>query len=126
MVPAEAVVFSANVPSPKNILPVTAAAPSLDPEDGITIFRFHQEGELYLQFLRAPGEVEDFLRLCGQILQIGTQSGERLLQSQEFVAVFLHQLTPVFESETAIAGRQQGKEERRPLAQALQRARYRS
>ena len=48
----------------ENILLVAAAAPALDPEDGVAIFRFHQEAKLHLQLLRAPGKVEDFFRLA--------------------------------------------------------------
>ena len=109
----------------ENILLVASAAPALDPEHGVAVFGFHQEAELHLQFLRAPGEVEDFLRLGRQVLQLRTQAGERLLQSQKLVAVFFHELAPVFEGETAVALRQQREEEQRPLAQALQRARER-
>ena len=51
------------------------AAPALDPENGVAVLGFHQEAELHLQLLRAPGEVENFLRLGGQVLQFRTQAG---------------------------------------------------
>ena len=109
----------------KDILLVAAAAPALDPEHGVAVLGLHQEAELHLQLLRAAGEVEDFLRLRGQVLQLRAQTGERLLQSQKLVAIFFHELTPVFEGEAAVALGQQREEEQGPLAHALQRARKR-
>ena len=106
----------------KTFSSISSAAPALDPEHGVAVFGFHQEAELHLQLLRAPREVENFLGLRWQVLQFRSQAGERLLQSQELVAVFFHELAPVLECETALARRQQGKEEHRPLTHALQRA----
>ena len=66
----------------EDILPLSrAAAPALDPEHGVAVFRLHQEAKLHLQFLRAPGEVEDLFRLRRQVLEFGTQAGKRLLQA---------------------------------------------
>ena len=68
---------------------VAPTTPPLDPEDSIWIFRFHQESQLHLQFLRTSGKVEDFLRLGRKIFQFRSQSGKRLLQRHKLLAVFL-------------------------------------
>ncbi len=47
------------------------------------------------------------------------------MQSEKFVAVFFHELAPIFETEAAITLGEERKEERRPLANALQRTRHR-
>src|SRR6185437_5383227 len=109
----------------ENILFVAAAAPALDPENGVAVLGLHQEAELHLQLLRAAGEVEDFLRLGGQVLQFRTQTGKRLLQPQKLVAILFHEFAPVFEREASVARGQQREEEHSPLAHALQRARKR-
>ena len=50
---------------------------------------------------------------------VRTQPGKRLLQSQEFIAVFFQELAPAFEGETAIALGQQGKEKHRDRSRRL-------
>ena len=59
----------------KNVMLVASAAPAFDPEDRVAVFGFHQEAELHLQLLGAPGEVENFFRLGRQILQLRCRGG---------------------------------------------------
>ena len=70
----------------ENILLVAAAAPALDPENGVAVLQFHQEAELHSNLLVAAGKVEDLLQLKA-LLQFRTQAGSALLQSQKFVAI---------------------------------------
>src|SRR5205085_12338090 len=98
---------------------------SLDPENRVAIFRFHEEAELNPQLVNAPNEVKDLFRLLRQIVQLRAEPRQRLHQANELVTVLLEEFTPILECETPFAGRQQCEEELRTLPQAASRALYR-
>src|SRR6185369_6362593 len=54
----------------EKVLLVASAAPPFDPEDGVAVFGFHEEAELYLQLLGTAGKVENFFRFGWQVLQL--------------------------------------------------------
>src|SRR5208283_5098134 len=84
------------------------------------------EVQLHLQFLRAPHEAENLLRLLRQALQFARQPRQRLVQRQKLVSVLFQKLAARLEGKASFTSGQEGKKELRPLAQTSQRSRQRS
>src|SRR5215469_6767272 len=102
--------------------PLPSAAAALDPENRIRFFLLEKKTELHLQLLRAASAGEKFFRLRRHFLDFRDNPPQCLLQRDEFIAVLFEKLAAVLECEPAVALREQGKEKRRALAQALDSA----
>ena len=89
--------------------PTTAGA-ALDPEDSILIFVLHNEAELKIELAGAAGELKDLVRLLRELLKLGNDAPQRLMQGVVLFAVFLQELAPGFKCRPAFVRRQQGKE----------------
>src|SRR5579871_6061311 len=97
----------------------------LNPKNGVAIFGFEREPELYLNLLRAPDEVEYLFRLLGQGVQFACQPRQRLIQRDELVAVFFQELAARVEGKAPFSSGQQRKEQLRAVAQTAERSRDR-
>ena len=99
-------------------------AATLDPEDGVRIFVFHYEAKLHLHLLGAANESKDVVRLLWKLLKFRTQSVQRLIERDEFFAVFFQKFAARVESEPAFLRGQQREEQLRALPHRLNRSRH--
>src|SRR5215472_8751566 len=93
----------------------------VDPENSVLVFRFHDERELCLQFLRTPGKAEHFVGLLGEDFQLAEDPREGLHHGGVVVTVLLQELVATSEGKPALTLRQQTEKESRPLAETSQR-----
>ena len=73
-----------------------------------------------MNFLCAADEVEHFFRLLRQAFEFSGETGQGLIETDELVSIFFQEFAAGFEGEASVAGRKQGEEKLRAVAQAAQ------
>src|ERR1019366_837271 len=100
----------------KYIVLGAASGAAFDPEDDIALVRFQNEAKVHAQFFHPSGQGVHLVGLVGNGLQFGVEMQQRILQAKILVAIFFQKLRAILERETALARRQQRKEELRTVA----------
>ena len=106
--------------SPQENILVAPAPPALDPENRVAVLGLHQKPSRTCNSCARRAKLK-----TSPAWWVGSPTepaGSVPAASQKLVAVFFHELAPVFEGETALALGQQREEEQGPLTHALQRA----
>src|SRR5208283_2915085 len=102
----------------------SAKTSPFDPEDRVRVFVLHHEAELNLQLLRPPREREYIVRLLREAFELGREPRQRMIEREEFVAIFFQKFAARVEGNAPFVRRQQREEQLRTLAQRLNRARH--
>src|SRR5258708_37269914 len=94
-----------------------STAPPLDPEDGVAVLRFEDEGDRNPYLFRPPTELEDLVRLLTDLLQLPDDARERIHHRDVFISVLFEELAAVIECKTSLAGWHKPEEELRSFSQ---------